>query len=217
MLFYSSAHCANRFGQYICAGIFLIVMSLLTVSASAYDYINAKKITTKEESCEMYRKFDLAECEAQAATVSDLYSRPNCKMWHRQKDRVLLDCDGLSPRALEDKKVKDEREALRRDATHVLVDTGRLICRSEKSLRETYNSIINNTPGIPRHIRSNVCLVTDYETIVKITSTSEDGKVVAIDYMNKSAAKRHGFTAMKWLVTKERFKEIQNERLKTEM
>ena len=188
--------------------LLLLVSLVITQNTFGYDYINRSSIMTKEESCKMYREFNLEECKKQAATVKDAYSRPNCEMWSRQREKALVDCAGQSERAKSEKKVINKVKTLRNKANHVLVDKGRLVCGREKSFRATYNSLINQEPGIPKYIRTKECKVLDYETIVRIKSVSDDGKVVDIEYLDKYGAARNGFTLKLWLVTKEKYKKI---------
>ena len=196
-----------------------ISLFVLIISANsyAYDYINSSKISTQKESCKMYKAFNLKECKKQAATVRDSSSRPNCEMWNRQRKSALLECEGKSPRALAEKKLIEKRINLQKNATHILVDKGRLVCLSEKSLRKTYNSLLNKEIGTPRHIRSGVCSILGYETIVKINSLSKDKKVAGIEYLDKYATAKSGFTSIKWLVTKEQYKEIVKKRRSGQM
>jgi len=195
---------------------YIFLGSLLAYSCSSYafDYVKHLDSNTKEESCKMYRQFNLNECKKQAKTARDSTKRPNCEMWKRQRERAILDCDGKSEKAKMEKKQKQTRQNLRKNATHVLVQKGRLVCRSERSFRDTYNYIVAKKPGTPPHLLSKVCNVLQYETIVKIDKKSDDNKVSEITYMSNYGAIRYGFTASIWLVTKQRYNEIVKERKK---
>lgn len=194
--------------------LLLSTIMIFSHTAHSYDYLKHSGITTEEESCRMYREFDLQECKRQAATVKDHFNQPRCDMWSRQRERALADCDGTSEKTKIEKKHKEAQQALRRNATHILVEKGRLVCRSEKSFRNTYNYVISQQPGTPPHLLSKVCTVLQYETIVKIDKESDDKKVAKITYMDNYGAIRYGFTALMWLVTKDKFKEITEKRKK---
>lgn len=160
----------------------------------------------------MYREFDLEDCKKQAATVKGHFYQPKCDMWNRQRESALADCNGVSDRAIMEKEQNKDRQSLRRDHTHILFEKGRLVCRSEKSFRDTYNYVVTQQPGTPPHLRSKICRVLQYETIVKIDNKSSDQKVAEITYMDNYGALRYGFTALAWLVTKEKYKEIVEQR-----
>ena len=195
---------------------YIFLGSLLAYSCSSYafDYVKHLESNTKEESCKMYRQFNLNECKQQAKVARDYTKRPNCEMWNRQRERAILDCDGKSEKAKMEKKQKETKQNLIQNSTHILVQKGRLVCRSETSFRDTFNYIVAQKPGTAPHILSNVCKVLRYETIVKIDKISTDKKVSEITYMDNYGGVRYGFTASIWLVTKERYNEIVKERKK---
>jgi hypothetical protein len=190
------------------------ICAILTCSHSAYsyDYLKNSGVTTEAELCKMYREFNLQECKKQAATVKDHFDQPKCDMWDRERESALADCNGTSESAKMEKKRIEEVQALRSNATHVLVEKGRLVCSSEKSFRNTFNYIVTRQPGAPPHILSGGCKVLQYEPIVKINKMSEDEKVVGITYLDNFGVIRHGFTAPIWLVTRERYNEIAKQR-----
>jgi hypothetical protein len=165
--------------------------------------------------CEFWKVFDVEECLAQRRIaekgVKDMMrleaiGSQHCQRWQEELPHALAQCES------------EKNESLAyalyvRDATHVLVDQNRLVCQSEKSFRETMNAILIDKDPHPRHLRSKVCKIIDREALAYLDRLSEDGRVAEIRYTVWSGAvPTTAYTDPRWLVTRERYKQIVEER-----